>query len=77
MVITLLLKKIVYFGACLRGTSQYRAQRSKELRSLIQNQINKKKSLPSFLKQEVVENITLNLLNVSLNYIPKKRWFDH
>ena len=41
-------EKIVYFGACLRGTSQYWTQRSKELRSLIQYQINEKKGLPSF-----------------------------
>ena len=43
-----LLKKILYFGACLRGTSQYWTQRSKELRALIQYQINEKKGLPSF-----------------------------
>ena len=39
-------EKIVYFGACLRGISQYCTQRSKELRSLIQYQINEKKDLP-------------------------------
>ena len=41
-------EKIVYFGACLRGTDKYWAQRSKELRSLIQFQINEGKGLPSF-----------------------------
>ena len=41
-------KKILYFGANLRGTSQYWAQRGKELRSLIQYQINEGKGLPAF-----------------------------
>ena len=45
---TSIAEKILYFGACLRGTSQYWTQRSKELRSLIQYQINEKKGLPSF-----------------------------
>ncbi|XP_070537019.1 uncharacterized protein [Ptychodera flava] len=40
--------KILYFGACLRGSSQYWAQRSQELRSFIQFQINECKGLPSF-----------------------------
>jgi hypothetical protein len=41
-------KKILYFGACLRGTSQYWAQRAKELRALTQYQVNEGKGLPSF-----------------------------
>lgn len=41
-------EKILYFGANLRGTSQYWAQRAKELRALIQYQINEGKGLPSF-----------------------------
>jgi hypothetical protein len=41
-------KKILYFGACLRGTSQYWAQRSKELQALIQFQANEGNGLPSF-----------------------------
>ena len=41
-------KKILYFGASLRGTSQYWAQRGRELRALIQYQINEGKGLPSF-----------------------------
>ena len=41
-------KKIVYFGACLRGTTQYWGQRSKELRSLIHFKINEGCGLPSF-----------------------------
>ena len=41
-------EKILYFGASLRGTDQYWIQRSKELRSLIQFQINEGKGLPSF-----------------------------
>ena len=41
-------EKILYFGASLRGTDQYWAQRAKELRSLIQFQINEGKGLPSF-----------------------------
>ena len=41
-------QKILYFGANLRGTSQYWAQRQKELRSLIQYQINDGNGLPSF-----------------------------
>ncbi|CAC5388042.1 unnamed protein product [Mytilus coruscus] len=43
-----LAKQILYFGASLRGTSQYWAQRAKELRALIQYQINDKKGLPAF-----------------------------
>ena len=38
----------MYFGASLRGTTQYWAQRARELRALIQFQINKKKGLPAF-----------------------------
>ena len=41
-------EKIVYFGACLRGTDQYWVQRSRELRALIQFQINEGQGLPSF-----------------------------
>ena len=41
-------KKVLYFGASLRGSSQYWAQRSKELTSLIQHQINEGHGLPSF-----------------------------
>lgn len=41
-------EKILYFGANLRGTSQYWAQRATELRALIQYQINEGKGLPSF-----------------------------
>ena len=42
------LKKILYFGASLRGTSQYWNQRSKELRALIQYKIYEGSGLPSF-----------------------------
>ncbi|XP_021371429.1 uncharacterized protein LOC110466321 [Mizuhopecten yessoensis] len=41
-------EKILYFGANLRGTSQYWAQRAKELRALIQYQINEGNGLPAF-----------------------------
>ena len=41
-------KKILYFGANLRGTSQYWAQRGKELRALIQFKINDGAGLPSY-----------------------------
>jgi hypothetical protein len=41
-------KKNISFGASLRGASQYWAQRNKELRSLIQFQINEGNGLPSF-----------------------------
>ena len=41
-------QKMIYFAACLRGTSQYWAQRAKELRSLIQYQIHQGNALPSF-----------------------------
>ncbi|XP_062621909.1 uncharacterized protein LOC134283470 [Saccostrea cucullata] len=41
-------EKILYFGANLRGTSQYWAQRAKELRALIHYQINEGHGLPSF-----------------------------
>ena len=40
-------KKILYFGASLRGSNQYWGQRSKELRALIQYQINQGNGLPS------------------------------
>lgn len=39
-------QKVIYFGACLRGTAQYWSHRSKELRSLIQYQINDGKGIP-------------------------------
>ena len=41
-------QKVLYFGASLRGSSQYWAQRCKELQSLIQYQIHQGKGLPSF-----------------------------
>ena len=40
--------KILYFGASLRGTSQYWSQRGKELRALIQYKINEGAGLPSY-----------------------------
>ena len=40
--------KIMYFGANLRGTSQYWARRAKELRALVQFKINEGSGLPSF-----------------------------
>jgi hypothetical protein len=42
------LKSFIYFGASLRGTTQYWSQRGKELRALIQYQINEKQDLLSF-----------------------------
>ncbi|XP_060572109.1 uncharacterized protein LOC132730247 [Ruditapes philippinarum] len=45
---TSIVSKMLYFGASLRGTSQYWAQRNKELKSLIKFQINEKNGLPSF-----------------------------
>jgi len=39
----------LYFGVSLRGTPRYWAQRARELRALIQYQINEKKGLPSFV----------------------------
>ena len=41
-------QKIVYFGATLRGTAQYWAERGKEMRALTQFQINKGAGLPTF-----------------------------
>jgi hypothetical protein len=41
-------KKVLYFGASLRGTTQYWSQRGKELRALIQYQINEKQGLPLY-----------------------------
>ncbi|XP_061185109.1 uncharacterized protein LOC133193155 [Saccostrea echinata] len=41
-------EKNLYFGANLRGTSQYWAQRAKELRALIHYQINEGHGLPFF-----------------------------
>ena len=43
-----LLEKNLYFGANLRGTSQYWAQRARELRALVQFKINQGCGLPSF-----------------------------
>jgi hypothetical protein len=45
---TSIVSKMLYFGASLRGTSQYWAQRNKELKSLIKFQINETNGLPSF-----------------------------
>lgn len=42
-------KQMLYFGASLRGSSQYWAQRAKELRALIQFQINEKKRFTCIL----------------------------
>ena len=41
-------KKILYFGANLRGTSQYGAQRARALRASVQFKINQGCGLPSF-----------------------------
>ena len=41
-------KRILYFGANLRETSQYWAQRASELRALVQFKINQGCGLPSF-----------------------------
>ena len=41
-------QRILYLAGNLRGTSQYWAQRSKELRSLVQFQLNEGNGLPSF-----------------------------
>ena len=41
-------KKIFYFGTSLRGTTQYWAQRGRELRALIQYKINQGDGLPSY-----------------------------
>lgn len=41
-------RKIIYLSSTLRGTSQYWAQRAKELRALTQYQINQGNGLPSF-----------------------------
>ena len=42
-----ILKKILYFGSNLRGTSQYWGQRKKEIHSLIEYQIHNGNGLPS------------------------------
>ena len=41
-----IVQKVLYFGACLRGTSQYWSQRGRELRSPVQYQIQQEKGLP-------------------------------
>ena len=41
-------QKNLYFRSCLRGTDQYWAQGSKELRSLVQFKINEGSGHPSF-----------------------------
>ena len=60
-------QKILYFGANLRGTSQYWPQRQKELRSLIQYQINDGNGLPSYLLLAAVRSTTLSHCDVYLN----------
>jgi hypothetical protein len=41
-------KKIIYLSSNLRGTAQYWAQKAKELRSLVQFNINEGNGLPSY-----------------------------
>ena len=41
-------QNVLYFEACLRGTAQYWTKRAKDLRSLVQFQINEGEGLPSF-----------------------------
>jgi hypothetical protein len=43
-----IVKKILYFSASLRGSQQYWAQRSRELRALVQSKIHAGDGLPSF-----------------------------
>jgi len=43
-----IIKKIIYLGSNLRGSSQYWAQKAKELRSLVQYNINEGCGLPSY-----------------------------
>ena len=45
---TSIAKQVLHFGACLRCTSQYWAQRNKKLQSLSQFQINEGKVMQSF-----------------------------
>ena len=40
--------KLLYFGATLRGTTQYWQQRRRELRAFVEYMVNEKKGLPSF-----------------------------
>jgi hypothetical protein len=51
-------KKVLYFGASLRGTTQYWSHRGKELGALIQYQINAKQGLPSFFTTVVYPPLT-------------------
>jgi hypothetical protein len=55
-------KKVLYFGASLRGTTQYWSQRGKELRALIQYQINEKQVYLLFSPLAAVQNTISNLL---------------
>jgi hypothetical protein len=41
-------KKIIYLSSNVRGTAQYWAQKAKELRSLVQFNINEGNGLPSY-----------------------------
>ncbi|XP_048590507.1 uncharacterized protein LOC125573780 [Nematostella vectensis] len=45
---TTIANKLLYFGASLRGTSQYWDQRRRELRAMVQCLVNEKRGLPSF-----------------------------
>jgi hypothetical protein len=55
-----IVKKNLYFGASLRGTTQYWAQRARELRALIQFQINEKRDYQLSLQLGAVLSIISN-----------------
>ena len=59
-------KKNIYFGASLRGSSRYWAQRAKELCTLIQFQINGKKKV----------YLHFSLQEVEFHFKPLKRLFS-
>ncbi|KAK3083478.1 hypothetical protein FSP39_023709 [Pinctada imbricata] len=67
---TTIVDKLLYFSASLRGTSQYWNQRSKELRALVQYQINEGNGLPSFFTTgSCAEYHFKPLRNLLQNYI--------
>ena len=68
-------KKVLYFGASLRGTTQYWSQRGKELMALIQYQINAKQGLPSFFNtgSDTISNLLENYFqNIFMKLVEKK-----
>ena len=70
-------KKIIYLSSNLRGTAQYWAQKAKELRSLVQFNINEGNGLPSyFCTGSCAEIYFKSLSRILSQYIVKTKNID-